>query len=132
MNEEIDNVNDRTLLILLEYTRNRNKKERYMYERLSKIYVNNKSFERYMRGGLVKDGLWECIMPIPKHGIFGIEYTEEPIYLTTEKGREAIVNGLFPSESKAIRIKNIIKWGTLIAAIITAFCTVFSFLLNCF
>lgn len=131
MNGEIDNINDRTLLILLEYTRNRNKKEKRLYERLSKIYVNNKSYERFMRGGLVKDGLLECIMPIPKHGKYGIEYTEEPIYLTTEKGRKSIVNGLFPSESKAIRIKIIIKWGTLIAAVITALCAVCTFLLKC-
>lgn len=128
MYDEIDNINDRKCLLLLENIRDKNKNERRMYNRLSKIYINNQSYERFFRGGLVEDGLLDCIMPIPKHGQFGAEFTEPPIYITTAKGREAIVKGLFPSESKAIRNRSIIKWGTLIAAIITALCAVCTFL----
>ena len=118
--EDINNVNDRSLLVLLENIRDRNKKENRMYERLSKIYVNNEVYNSTICSKFVKEGLMECIMPLPEMGKFGAEHKYPPQYLTTEKGRKAITSGLFKSESLERRNSRIVKLVTLISSIIAA------------
>ena len=120
MYEDINNVNDRSLLVLLENIRDRNKKENRMYERLSKIYVNNDAYNSTICSRFVKEGLMECIMPLPEMGKFGAEHKYPPQYLTTEKGRKAITSGLFKSESLERRNSRIVKLVTLISSVIAA------------
>lgn len=118
--EDINNVNDRSLLVLLENIRNRNKKENRMYKRLSKIYVNNQAYYSTISSRFVKEGLMDCIWPRPEITEFGAVNKFPPQYLTTEKGRKAITNGLFKSESIEIRNSRIIKLVTLISSIVVA------------
>ena len=120
MYEDINNVNDRSLLVLLENIRDRDKKENRMYERLSKIYVNNEVYNSTICSRFVKEGLMDCIMPLPEMGKFGAEHKYPPQYLTTEKGRKAITSGLFKSESLERRNSRIVKLVTLISSIIAA------------
>ena len=120
MYEDINNVNDRSLLVLLENIRDRNKKENRMYKRLSKIYVNNEVYNSAICSRFVKEGLMECIWPRPEMQKFGAVNKYPPQYLTTEKGRKAITSGLFKSESLARRDSRIIKLVTLISSVIAA------------
>ena len=71
MYEDINNVNDRSLLVLLENIRDRNKKENRMYERLSKIYVNNEVYNSTICSRFVKEGLME-FGPVPKCKSLGL------------------------------------------------------------
>lgn len=41
----IDNVNDRTILVLLKYKKEKTMKEQKLFEKLSKTYVDNFNFE---------------------------------------------------------------------------------------
>lgn len=118
--EDINNVNDRSLLVLLENIRDRNKKENRMYERLSKIYVNNEAYNSTICSRFVKEGLMECIWPRPEIQEFGAVNKYPPQYLTTEKGRQAITSGLFKSESLERRNSRIMRLITLISSIIAA------------
>ncbi len=118
--EDINNVNDRSLLVLLEKIRDRNKKENRIYKRLSKIYVNNQVYNSTISSRLVKEGLMDCILPRPEITKFGAVYKYPPQYLTTEKGRKAIANGLFKSESMEMRNSRIRKLVTLISSIVAA------------
>lgn len=120
MYQVIDNINDRKVLVLLDNIRDRNKKEQREYERLSNIYVDNEAYASAIKSKFVKEGLMECIMPLPERGKFGAEYKYPPQYLTTEKGRKAVTNGLFKSESLERRNGKITKLVTLISSVIAA------------
>lgn len=43
--DNIDNINDRSILVLLDSVRERNKKERREYERLSNIWIRGRFFD---------------------------------------------------------------------------------------
>lgn len=116
----IDNINDRKVLVLLDSIRDRNKKERREYERLSTIYVDNEAYASAIRSKFVKEGLMECIWPRPEIQKFGAANKFPPQYLTTEKGRKAITSGLFKSESLERRNSRIMKVVTLISSVIAA------------
>ena len=120
MYEDINNVNDRSLLVLLENIRDRSRKENRIYERLSKIYVNNEVYNSKICSRFVKEGLMECIWPRPDMQKFGAVNKYPPQYFTTEKGRKAITSGLFKSESLERRNSKIIKIVTLISSVIAA------------
>jgi hypothetical protein len=116
----IDNINDRSVLVLLDSIRDRNKRERQEYERLSNIYVDNDAYASAIRSKFVKEGLMECIWPRPEIQKFGAVNQYPPQYLTTENGRKAITSGLFKSESLERRNSRIIKLVTLISSVIAA------------
>lgn len=120
MYQIIDNINDRSVLVLLDSIRDRNKRERQEYERLSNIYLDNDVYVSAIRSKFVKEGLMECIWPRPEIQKFGAVNQYPPQYLTTEKGRKAITCGLFKSESLERRNSRIIKLITLISSIIAA------------
>ncbi len=106
--------------MLLNGIRNRNKKEKREYERLSNIYVDNNAYASAISSKFVKDGLMECIWPRIEMQEFGAVNKYPPQYLTTEKGRKAITNGLFKSESLERRNSRIIKLVTLFSSVIAA------------
>jgi len=116
----IDNINDRSVLVLLDSIRDRNKRERQEYERLSNIYLDNDVYVSAIRSKFVKEGLMECIWPRPEIQKFGAVNQYPPQYLTTENGRKAITSGLFKSESLERRNSRIIKLVTLISSVIAA------------
>lgn len=120
MYQIIDNINDRSVLVLLDSIRDRNKRERQEYERLSNIYVDNDAYASAIRSKFVKEGLMECIWPRPEIQKFGAVNQYPPQYLTTENGRKAITSGLFKSESLERRNSRIIKLVTLISSVIAA------------
>lgn len=120
MYQIIDNINDRSVLVLLDSIRDRNKRERQEYERLSNIYVDNDAYASAIRSKFVKEGLMECIWPRPEIQRFGAVNQYPPQYLTTENGRKAITSGLFKSESLERRNSRIIKLVTLISSVIAA------------
>ena len=120
MYQVIDNINDRSILVLLDSIRDRNKKERREFERLSNIYVDNDAYASAIRSKFVKEGLMECIWPRPEMQKFGAVNKYPPQYLTTEKGRKAITSGLFKSESLERRNSRIMKLVTLISSVIAA------------
>ena len=120
MYQIIDNINDRSVLVLLDSIRDRNKRERQEYERLSNIYLDNDVYVSAIRSKFVKEGLMECIWPRPEIQKFGAVNQYPPQYLTTEKGRKPITCGLFKSESLERRNSRIIKLITLISSIIAA------------
>ena len=120
MYQIIDNINDRSVLVLLDSIRDRNKRERQEYERLSNIYVDNDAYASAIRSKFVKEGLMECIWPRPDMQKFGAVNKYPPQYFTTEKGRKAITSGLFKSESLERRNNKIIKLVTLISSVIAA------------
>ena len=120
MYQIIDNINDRSVLVLLDSIRVRNKRERQEYERLSNIYLDNDVYVSAIRSKFVKEGLMECIWPRPEIQKFGAVNQYPPQYLTTENGRKAITSGLFKSESLERRNSRIIKLITLISSIIAA------------
>lgn len=120
MYQIIDNINDRSVLVLLDSIRDRNKRERQEYERLSNIYLDNDVYVSAIRSKFVKEGLMECIWPRPEIQKFGAVNQYPPQYLTTENGRKAITSGLFKSESLERRNSRIIKLVTLISSVIAA------------
>lgn len=120
MYQIIDNINDRSVLVLLDSIRDRNKRERQEYERLSNIYVDNDAYASAIRSKFVKEGLMECIWPRPEIQKFGAVNQYPPQYLTTENGRKAITSGLFKSEFLERRNSRIIKLVTLISSVIAA------------
>lgn len=120
MYQIIDNINDRSVLVLLDSIRDRNKRERQEYERLSNIYLDNDVYVSAIRSKFVKEGLMECIWPRPEIQKFGAVNQYPPQYLTTENGRKAITSGLFKSESQERRNSRIIKLVTLISSVIAA------------
>lgn len=120
MYQIIDNINDRSVLVLLDSIRDRNKRERQEYERLSNIYVDNDAYASAIRSKFVKEGLMECIWPRPEIQKFGAVNQYPPQYLTTENGRKAITSGLFKSESLERRNSRIIKLVTLFSSVIAA------------
>ena len=120
MYQIIDNINDRSVLVLLDSIRDRNKRERQEYERLSNIYLDNDVYVSAIRSKFVKEGLMECIWPRPEKQKFGAVNQYPPQYLTTENGRKAITSGLFKSESLERRNSRIIKLVTLISSVIAA------------
>lgn len=120
MYQIIDNINDRSVLVLLDSIRNRNKRERQEYVRLSNIYLDNDVYVSAIRSKFVKEGLMECIWPRPEIQKFGAVNQYPPQYLTTENGRKAITSGLFKSESLERRNSRIIKLVTLISSVIAA------------
>ena len=120
MYQIIDNINDRSVLVLLDSIRDRNKRERQEYERLSNIFLDNDVYVSAIRNKFVKEGLMECIWPRPEIQKFGAVNQYPPQYLTTENGRKAITSGLFKSESLERRNSRIIKLVTLISSVIAA------------
>lgn len=128
MYQIIDNVNDRSVLVLLENIRDRNKKEQREYERLSDIYVDNDAYASAIKSKFVKEGLMECIWPRPELHKFGENDKYPPQYLTTDKGRKAITNGLFKSESLERQNGKITKLVTLISSVIAAIGALWSLL----
>ena len=120
MYQIIDNINDRSVLVQLDSIRDRNKRERQEYERLSNIYLDNDVYVSAIRSKFVKEGLMECIWPRPEIQKFGAVNQYPPQYLTTENGRKAITSGLFKSESLERRNSRIIKLVTLISSVIAA------------
>ena len=120
MYQIIDNINDRSVLVLLDSIRDRNKRERQEYERLSNIYLDNDVYVSAIRSKFVKEGLMEYIWPRPEIQKFGAVNQYPPQYLTTENGRKAITSGLFKSESLERRNSRIIKLVTLISSVIAA------------
>ena len=106
--------------MLLDSIRDRNKRERQEYERLSNIYVDNDAYASAIRSKFVKEGLMECIWPRPEIQKFGAVNQYPPQYLTTENGRKAITSGLFKSESLERRNSRIIKLVTLFSSVIAA------------
>ena len=120
MYQIIDNINDRSVLVLLDSIRDRNKRERQEYERLSNIYLDNDVYVSAIRSKFVKEGLMECIWPRPEIQKFGAVNQYPPQYLTTENGRKAITSGLFKSESLERRNSRIIKLVTLFSSVIAA------------
>ncbi len=120
MYQIIDNINDRSVLVLLDSIRDRNKRERQEYERLSNIYLDNDVYVSAIRSKFVKEGLMECIWPRLEIQKFGAVNQYPPQYLTTENGRKAITSGLFKSESLERRNSRIIKLVTLISSVIAA------------
>lgn len=116
----VDNINDRRILVLLDCIRDRNKKEQREYVRLSNIYVDNDAYSSAIKSKFVKEGLMECIWPRPELQEFGANYKYPPQYLTTDKGRKAITNGLYKSESLERRNGRIVKLVTLFSSVIAA------------
>jgi len=135
----IDNVNDRTILVLLKYKKEKTRKERKLFEKLSKTYVDNFNFEFSIISKLEELGY----MSVTNNEIRRDEYGR-PILLhpdlphehyTTELFNWATIFVKFPSETRKKTFDKRFRYWQLIGIIIAAIgglITICNFLLKLF
>lgn len=135
----IDNINDRTILVLLKYKKEKTRKERKLYEKLSKTYVDNFNFEFPIISNLEELGY----MSVTNNEIRRDEYGR-PVLLhpdlpqeryTTELFNWATAFVKFPSETRKKTFDKRFRYWQLIGIIIAAIgglITIWNFLFKFF
>ena len=100
--KEIDNINDRTNLVLLTHIKNKGRRFKKLEKKLSDKYPDNILYERVIVDRMKSIGLIKIA-----NTEMGVDEFRQPYYLhsaelrydcVTEKGIEALKNRLFPSE----------------------------------
>lgn len=119
MDFQIDNPNDRKLLILLTYAPQLTCKQSRLYGKLSNIYTDNETHLDVLRDELVS--LKFLDLSRGEKSEAGAYDKRDNQYSTTYIGIKAITSGKFPSEIKERKIQRrnlYIGWGAaLIGAI---------------
>lgn len=137
--KSIDNINDRTILVLLKYKKEKTRKEQKLFEKLSKAYVNNFNFEFPIISKLKELGY----MSVTNNEIRRDEYGR-PAYLhpdlphehyTTELFNWTTIFIKFPSETRKEAADKRFRYWQLIGIVIAAtggLITIWGFLLKFF
>lgn len=133
--KEIDNINDRTNLVLLNHIKNKGRRFKKLEKKLSDKYPDNILYER-----VIVDRMKSIDLMKVANTEMGVDELGRPYYLhpaelrydcATRKGIEALKNGLFPSElrKKTVnkRIRRLQAIGIGISAI-GGLVTILSFL----
>lgn len=122
--ENIDNVNDRTNLVLLKLKRDKTRKDHSLLKKLTFLYPDNETFETKIIKNLRSRGLISTTNTEGRYlnGVWTYNNPDLPKEdYTTKKGIKSLDAHLFPSEfRKELFDKRFKKWqiiGISIAAI---------------
>lgn len=135
----IGNVNDRTILVLLKYKKEKTRKERKLYEKLSKTYVDNFNFEFSIISKLEELGYISVTNNEIRRDEYGRAVLLHPDlpheHYTTKLFNWATIFVKFPSETRKETLNKRFRYWQLIGIIISAIgglITIWNFLLKFF